>query len=187
MRIIAGSLKRRTLSIPKGLDVRPTTDRVREAVFSWIVSRVDLEGLNVLDLFAGSGALAFEAISRGADEALLVEKSPRIADVIRQNADHLGISDQVRVASADALTWLGRSSAQFDLVFADPPYDYPDFESLPDAVLSRLTPDGILILEHGKPGQYEEHPQLVDQRRYGRTNVAFFRPDADTEEIAEDT
>ena len=104
MRIIAGSLKRRNLTIPKGLDVRPTTDRTREAVFNWVVNRIDMDGISVLDLFAGSGALAFESISRGADEALLVEKSQRVAEVIRRNAEHLGIADQVRVASGDALT-----------------------------------------------------------------------------------
>lgn len=187
MRIIAGALRRRTLSIPKGLDVRPTTDRVREAVFSWIVSRIDLEGASVLDLFAGSGALAFEAISRGAEEALLVEKSQRVADVIRRNAENLGVSDVLRVASGDAMTWLARSNARFDVVFADPPYDYHDFEALPDAALAHLAEDGILVVEHGKPGQYEDHPALVDQRRYGRTNIAFFRPVPDTEETGEES
>lgn len=182
MRIIAGSLKRRNLTIPKGMDVRPTTDRTREAVFNWVVNRIDIEGASVLDLFAGSGALAFESISRGADEALLVEKSQRVAEVIRRNAEHLGIADQVRVASGDALTWLGRSpSAQFDLVFADPPYDYPDFALLPEAVLPHLTPDGVFVLEHGKRGEFEDHECLVDQRRYGRANIAFFRPKVDTE------
>jgi 16S rRNA (guanine(966)-N(2))-methyltransferase RsmD len=188
VRIIAGSLKRRNLTIPKGLDVRPTTDRTREAVFNWVVNRIEMDGASVLDLFAGSGALAFESISRGADEALLVEKSQRVAEVIRHNAEHLGIADQVRVASSDALTWLGRApSAQFDLVFADPPYDYPDFARLPDAVLPLLTPDGVFVLEHGKPGQFEDHECLVDQRRYGRANIAFFRPKVDNGESPEDT
>lgn len=186
MRIIAGSLKRRNLTIPKGLDVRPTTDRTREAVFNWVVNRIDMDGISVLDLFAGSGALAFESISRGADEALLVEKSQRVAEVIRRNAEHLGIADQVRVASGDALTWLGRSpSAQFDLIFADPPYDYPDFALLPDAVLPHLHPDGVFVLEHGKPGEFEDHECLVDQRRYGRANIAFFRPLVDTVETGD--
>ncbi|MFT4604318.1 MAG: 16S rRNA (guanine966-N2)-methyltransferase [Rhodothermales bacterium] len=188
MRIIAGSLKRRNLTIPKGLEVRPTTDRVREAVFNWIVNRIDLEDACVLDLFAGSGALAFEAISRGADDALLVEKSQRVAEVIRQNSEHLGIADQVRVASGDVRTWLGRSThARFDLIFADPPYDYPDFAPLPDAVMGHLTPDGVFVLEHGKPGQFEGHECLVDQRRYGKSNIAFFRPKVDNGESPEDT
>ncbi len=178
LRIIGGDMRGRPIEYHGADFTRPMKDNIRENLFNILGKAV--RGAICFDLFAGTGALAFESISRGADEALLVEKSQRVAEVIRRNAEHLGISDQVRVASGDALTWLGRSpSAQFDLVFADPPYDYPDFALLPEAVLPHLTPDGVFVLEHGKPGEFEDHECLVDQRRYGSANIAFFRPKVD--------
>jgi 16S rRNA (guanine966-N2)-methyltransferase len=175
VRIIAGKLRRRTIQIPSHWTVRPTTDRVREAVSNWLASSGDFDGTSVLDLFAGSGALGFEAFSRGAEEVTFVEKDTRVAERIRANAELLGVADDVRVVTAAAETWLGRlGDRDFDLIFADPPYGYADIEALPDIILKHVSPGGVLVFEHGKPGEFEGHPRLLDQRRYGRSNISFF-------------
>lgn len=184
MRIISGRLGRRTLSIPKGLDVRPTTDRVREAVFNWLQSRVEFEGAAVVDLFAGSGAMGIEAYSRGAESVTFVERSARVADQIRTNLELLGITDACTVITADAMHWVGRAEdGRFDLVLADPPYDFGELEALPGMLLRLSSPGGVAVLEHGAhPGTFESHPRLKDQRKYGKTRVAYFTPESGDEE-----
>ncbi len=175
MRIISGRLRRRTIQIPKTWNVRPTTDRVREAVANWLDSRGDFDGGVVLDLFAGSGALGFEALSRGVEEVIFVEKDARVADRIRANAEQLGVAEEVRVVTAGAETWVGRlRNQEFDIIFADPPYDYPTAEFVLELALKHIGRTGVLVLEHGHPAEFENHPQLVDQRRYGRSNISFF-------------
>ena len=121
MRIIAGQLRGRTLEAPKGQSTRPTGDRVREALFSMLASRVgSFEGLHVADLYAGSGALGFEALSRGAAFATFVETDPTAQAAIKANAAKLGVAERVRILGGSALA-LPRSEP-FDLIFADPPY-----------------------------------------------------------------
>ncbi|NIR28538.1 MAG: 16S rRNA (guanine(966)-N(2))-methyltransferase RsmD [Gammaproteobacteria bacterium] len=120
LRIIAGRWKRRTLRFPEGAGVRPTPDRVRETLFNWLAPR--LPGARCLDLFAGSGALGFEAASRGASEVVLVEQSARLARWLRETASALG-AEAVRVVQADALAWLqGFPAERYDIVFIDPPF-----------------------------------------------------------------
>lgn len=121
MRIIAGELRGRKLQAPPGLETRPTADRVRETLFSMLVSRIgSFEGLRVADLYAGSGALGLEAISRGAGHATFVENDSSAAAIIRANAGKLGVTDRVRIVAGSAAS-LPRSEP-FDLIFADPPY-----------------------------------------------------------------
>src|SRR5215216_2322847 len=121
MRIIAGKWRGRTIETPPGVATRPTADRVRETLFSMLVSRLgSFEELRVADLFAGSGALGLEALSRGAASATFVDSDPNAAAVIRKNAERLGASDRVRILRGSALA-LPRSDP-FDLIFADPPY-----------------------------------------------------------------
>ena len=121
MRIIAGAWRGRPIEAPPGQGTRPTGDRVRETLFSMLASRLgSFEDLRVADLFAGSGALGFEALSRGAAHATLVERDAAVAAVIRRNADKFGASDRVRILSSSAIAL--PQSEPFDLVFADPPY-----------------------------------------------------------------
>ncbi len=148
VRIIAGRWKRRTLRFPEGAGVRPTPDRVRETLFNWLAPR--LEGARCLDLFAGSGALGFEALSRGAAEAVLVERSARLARYLRDTASTLG-AQGVRVVHAEALVWLrGSPDGRYDVVFLDPPFG--EGEPLRDAcrLLQEggwLAPDALVYLE----------------------------------------
>jgi 16S rRNA (guanine966-N2)-methyltransferase len=121
MRIIAGQLRGRKLHAPPGFDTRPTADRVRETLFSMLASRLgSFEGLRVADLFAGSGALGFEALSRGAAHATFVEIDPKAAAAVRANAEKLGVTDRIRVLAGSALAL--PPGEPFDLILADPPY-----------------------------------------------------------------
>lgn len=177
MRITGGTLARRPIDAPKGDRTRPTTDRVREALFSALGSRMDLRGARVLDLFAGSGALGLEAVSRGAAHATLVERHGPTLAVARRNARQLDVADRVRTVRADALAHLGDAAAgaaRFDLVFADPPYDLAALPALPARVRPLLAPGGLFALEHDARHDFAEAAGLVFSRAYGRTVVSVF-------------
>jgi 16S rRNA (guanine966-N2)-methyltransferase len=151
MRIIAGELRSRRLVSPENEITRPTTDRSREALFNALENVTTIENARVLDLFAGSGAVAFEALSRGAAHATLVEKDRRALEAIKQNMWDLDLSKQVKVISRDAYRAIEEVKGPFDIIFIDPPYrDKRVLEPLPVRVLELdlLTPEGILILEH---------------------------------------
>jgi 16S rRNA (guanine966-N2)-methyltransferase len=120
LRIIGGEWRGRRLDFPAGRDLRPTGDRLRETLFNWL--REDVPGARVLDLFAGSGALGLEALSRGASEAVFVERSRPVAQALRANLERLDAADRARVVSADARRFLAGSPTPFDLIFLDPPF-----------------------------------------------------------------
>lgn len=137
VRIIGGSLRGRRIPFPDAEGLRPTGDRVRETLFNWLQSLIP--GSHCLDLFAGSGALGFEAASRGAERVVMLERNPRVAAQLRENARTLGLST-VEIVSADALAWLKSGEGEFDVVFADPPFA----DHLLAPVLSDLTRPGLL-------------------------------------------
>lgn len=120
MRVITGTARGRRLKEPQGMDIRPTTDKVKESMFS--ILQFDIEGRRVLDLFGGTGQLGIEALSRGASEVVFVDKSAAALKLIRENLELCGLSDRARVRNGDSLAYL-RSGEKFDLVFLDPPYD----------------------------------------------------------------
>lgn len=178
MRIIGGFLKRREISVPSGLVVRPTTDRTREAIFNVVEHRLDLDDSDVLDLFAGSGSLGFEAVSRGARSVVLVDKDRQAIRTLRDNARKLDIEDTCSIVQADAGHWLDRFGGPgFDLILADPPYDYPDLATLPARAIRHLHPDGLLVLEHDLRISFEASRHLILSRAYGRTTVSVFGSD----------
>ena len=179
MRITGGTLVRRPIDAPKGDRTRPTTDRVREALFSALGSRMDLGGARVLDLFAGSGALGLEAVSRGAAHATLVERHGPTLAVARRNARQLGVAGRVATVRADALAYLdgddsSAAPTRFDLILADPPYDLPAIPTLPTRARPRLVTDGLFVLEHDARRAFDAAPGLVFTRAYGRTVVSVF-------------
>jgi len=179
MRVISGSLRGKKLHSFKGTDIRPTSDRTREAVFNIISDRI--EGAHVLDLFAGSGAMGIEALSRQAAAATFVDKAPAAIALIRKNIRACGLGAKTRIIQWDIkrnLACLDTSQPPFDLIFLDPPYG----QNLADPALSHLLTIGImaadtcLVLEHaGSEGLSlnRNHLQLSDQRRYGKTLVSF--------------
>ncbi|MDH3704647.1 MAG: 16S rRNA (guanine(966)-N(2))-methyltransferase RsmD [Acidimicrobiia bacterium] len=130
MRVIAGEARGRTLTAPEGRTVRPTSDRVREAVFNVLYSLGGVEGSVVVDLFAGSGALGIEALSRGADHAVFVESDREALAAIETNLATLGLDDRAEVVARDVWSWLEQHTGTVDLVFADPPYEFDRWDEL---------------------------------------------------------
>ncbi|MFQ5570279.1 MAG: 16S rRNA (guanine(966)-N(2))-methyltransferase RsmD [Rhodothermales bacterium] len=177
MRIIAGRLRRRALQAPKGHLTRPTTDRTRESIFNLVESRVPLDEADVLDLFAGTGALGLEAVSRGAEAVTFVEQNSRVLKCARRNAEDLGVDDMCEFLRADAVAYLQHyGGPPYDLIFADPPYSLDAIARLPDLAAAHLKPGGLFVLEHDTHTVFAEHPLLDTSRPYGRTVVSVFRP-----------
>ena len=177
MRIIAGAWRGRTLIAPPGLDTRPTADRTRETLFSMLVSRMgSFEGLRVADLYAGSGALAIEALSRGADHATLVENDRAAVQAIERNLDKLGARDRATIRAMSAMT-LPRETP-FDLVLADPPYGDGSGDKVVAAVAKAgwLAPGGWLAIETGRGVTIAPGPFLIDATRdVGRARITLLR------------
>jgi 16S rRNA (guanine966-N2)-methyltransferase len=177
MRVIAGAHRGRPLRAPRGAETRPTSDRVREALFSILG---DVGGLTVLDLFAGSGALAIEALSRGAAEATLVDRSAGAIEAIRRNLETLGIDAEV--VRADAVAWCEqakRRARQYDLVFLDPPYRHGSLlgETLTTALGGVLTPRARVVAESDRREPLGLGLPLLDERRYGDTLIQIHGTD----------
>lgn len=175
MRIIAGILKGRRLNPPANLPVRPTTDMARESLFNILNNYVDFEECSVMDLFAGTGAMSVEFISRGAREVTAVDINNACTEYIKSEAQRLELKN-LRVVRADVFDLLKRANRKFDLVFADPPYAIEGLETLPELVFDHqlLTDDGIFILEHPREYSFEEHPRFWQHRNYGKVNFTFF-------------
>lgn len=148
VRIIGGQYRRRLLDFPGSAGLRPTPDRVRETLFNWLGQ--DLPGWSCLDLFAGSGALGFEAASRGASRVLMIEREREALAALEKNRALLGAT-QVEVLRADALAWLASSRETFDLVFVDPPFDSGLAPTVLEQLGARLKPGGQVYVEQGEP------------------------------------
>ncbi|MFQ5851500.1 MAG: 16S rRNA (guanine(966)-N(2))-methyltransferase RsmD [Candidatus Binatia bacterium] len=180
MRVIGGTAKGRRLRSPKGHFLRPTADRVKEALFNILPH--DLSGLKVLDLFAGTGNLTIEALSRGAQEACLVDASRRAGTTIHENLQALGFSQKSRVRVGPVLRTihlLARRGENFDLIFVDPPYEKGWIEGALRTIAREglLREGGVLVAEHSGREEVKESYgplSLCDQRRYGRTVLSFF-------------
>ena len=172
MRIIAGSRKGHTIAAPKGLDTRPTADRTREAVFNIVAPWV--EDAQVLDLFAGSGAMGLEALSRGAARAVFVEADPAACRTIERNLDKLGLRGEVRCAAVP--TAIAGESRRFDLVFCDPPYAERDHEALARYLPRLLADDGLLVFETAAKVEPELPLTKRTSRRYGAARITLFEP-----------
>ena len=170
MRIVAGSARGRRLTTPTGLEVRPTTDRVREAVFNSLGSLDVLEGARVIDLFAGSGALGIEALSRGAAHVTFVDSSNKALDAVRTNLATCGFEAVATVVRADAIAHLAHGSQQFDLALLDPPYGFDEWEEL----LASLRADTIVI-ESDRSIPTGDGSEVLRERRYGGTVVTIAR------------
>ena len=175
MRVVAGSLRGRRLVAPSGPATRPTSDRVREATFNALASLDVVRDATVLDLFAGSGALGIEALSRGAAHCTFVEQARPAITAVRQNLDALGLSEQATVVTMDVDRYVASAAAarRFSLALADPPYAYDGWPALLDA-----GPAEVLVAESDRavdPGEPSAGWELVRSRRYGTTHVTILR------------
>ena len=195
MKLIAGRFGGHGLKTPSGHQTRPSTARTREALFGLIDARIYLEGAEVLDLFAGTGALGLEAISRGAALVTFVEQKREVLNYTRENAEKLGVEDKCIFIQGDAVEHLrSYGGPELDLITADPPYELEAMQDMPDLALPHLQTDGVFTLEHSSHDWFDEHPHLMTSRSYGRTIVSLFRPplppkedEASDEIVTEDT
>ena len=176
MRVITGSARGRKLITLEGDDVRPTTDIVKEALFSII--QFEVEGRKVLDLFGGSGQLAIEALSRGADSAVIVDMSRKSVEVIRQNLEHTGFSKKAVVVQSDALSFLSRRTEKYDLAIIDPPYSKGLVEAALEKVHEVMNEGGVIICEAPFKDELPEYAgtfKLQKKYRYGKTGLFLYR------------
>ena len=184
MRIITGKLKGRNIPVPKSGLLRPTSDRAKEGIFSVIAARTYFDNTRVLDLFAGSGNLGFEAISRGAESCLFVDREPQHTRHIEKLARQFDIENQTRTLTQDIEIFLQVSTHEsFDFIFADPPYDFPRMAEMIEIILTDhwLTEDGWFVLEHDKRHDFSEHSHCVYCKSYGRTIASIFKTDDSAE------
>jgi 16S rRNA (guanine966-N2)-methyltransferase len=176
MRIVRGSLGGRVLRAPAGADTRPTSEKVREAIFNILP---DVEGMQVFDLFAGSGALGIEALSRGATHATFVDQGKAALTSVRSNLRELGVEANATVLAGDAVTLAARHvpAAPWQLVFIDPPYR-SDLAVRSASALAHLADDAVIVIEHDRrnaPPDRIGSLLRTDERRYGDTMVSFYR------------
>ena len=176
MRIISGTYGGRRLSRPKNITARPTTDFAKESLFNLLNNRMDLEGIDMLDLFAGTGGIGIECVSRGAREVTAVEIAHVQQNWIIACCKQLGIRN-LSVIRGDVFKFISACRTQYDLIFADPPYALESLPALPDSILSQgiLKPEGWLVIEHGKDTDFTSHPNHVETRTYGSVHFSFFQ------------
>ena len=179
MRIIRGKFGRRRFDVPTNITARPTTDFARENIFNVLENMIDFEedAPSALDLFAGTGAVSFELLSRGCSRVTSVEKAATQANFIHKVAKELKADNEHTLVRGDALRFIETARAPYDIVFADPPYDLPDFATIPGKVLSSalLHPGSIFIIEHSKKHDFSGLPHFTDHRAYGSVNFSIFR------------
>ncbi|MBQ6861972.1 MAG: RsmD family RNA methyltransferase [Alistipes sp.] len=176
MRIISGQLKGRTITPPRNLRARPTTDFAKENLFNVLQNLIDIEECDVLDLFSGTGSISYEFCSRGAKSVTSVEINAVHHNFIRKTAQELGLKNLYAV-KANAFLYLKSCPKQFDLVFSDAPYDLEQAEEIIPLVLESqiLKEDGIFIFEHSKEKNFSNHPLFWQLRSYGSVQFSFFK------------
>ncbi|HEY8780515.1 MAG TPA: 16S rRNA (guanine(966)-N(2))-methyltransferase RsmD [Mucilaginibacter sp.] len=176
MRIIGGTLKGLRLNPPKNLPVRPTTDLAKEALFNILQNQIDFEGIKVLDLFSGTGSISMEFASRGAEQVISVDRSIHCVNYLKDTARQHGL-DSIKVYKDDVFKYLQHETDQFDLVFADPPYDLNRIPDIPKIIFDKnmLLPGGLLIVEHQSLQNLSNHPAFVEHRKYGHSSFSFFK------------
>lgn len=176
MRIISGKLKGRIIHPPKNLRARPTTDFAKENLFNVLNNLIDFEGIDVLDLFAGTGCISYEFVSRGAATVTSVEINTVHVNFIKSTARTLGIENMF-VVRANAFLYIKGVKKQFDVVFADAPYDITGSDTLPEMVFGHdiLRDDGLFIMEHSKNLSFTGHEYFMESRNYGSVQFSIFK------------
>ncbi|WP_262498049.1 16S rRNA (guanine(966)-N(2))-methyltransferase RsmD [Segatella buccae] len=176
MRIITGEYKGRHFDIPRTFKARPTTDFAKENIFNVLQGYLALDGASALDLFAGTGSISLELISRGCRQVVSVEADRDHANFIRRCMQKLGTERDILVRG-DVFRFMKSCHRKFDFIFADPPYTLTELATIPDLVFQYdlLEPEGLLVFEHGKRNDFSSHPNFVEHRSYGSVNFSLFR------------
>ncbi len=175
MRIVSGKFRGKTFT-PKGFNARPTTDFAKEGLFNILINNFDIEEIEVLDLFAGTGSISFEFASRGVKRIDLVELNFNHLKFISSVIKELEIK-QIHTIKGNAFQFIKACNYKYDIVFADPPYELDGIDTIPGLVFEKelLKPDGWLILEHSKGYNFESHPRFVQERHYGSVHFSLFK------------
>jgi 16S rRNA (guanine(966)-N(2))-methyltransferase RsmD len=176
MRVVSGFLKGRRFELPSSKwKTRPTTDNAKESLFNILSNWIPLDGIQVLDLFAGTGNMSYEFASRGASYVCCVDKFAACARYIEGNAKLFKIEDVLEVRKQDVFQFLKNHRKKYDIVFADPPYDSPKFPLLANTILEQelLNENGLLIIEHDSRQNFANHPKFVELRKYGQSYFSF--------------
>lgn len=178
MRVITGTARGVKLLSPEGMDVRPTTDKVKESIFNII--QFDIEGSRVLDLFAGSGQLGIEALSRGAQSAVFVDSSKKSVDLAKKNLEHTRLIDKAKLLCVDYALFLQGSADTFDIIFLDPPYNTSILQRAINSSDKILSPYGLLVCEHGTDETVVPPNDTYAQKsyKYGKITLTVFRKQA---------
>ncbi len=177
MRIISGKFKGRQIKAPASLPVRPTTDYAKSGLFNILASRYNIKILEVADLFAGTGSITYELLSRGCEKIVAVDHHPSCIKFIRNTLDLLEANRNITAVQADALQWLKNTPLNFDLIFADAPFDQTPAEQLVEIVFQRnlLKKNGVLIIEHASSLALNGLPYFRECRKYSQVSFSFFR------------
>ena len=193
MRVVAGKYRGRHFDVPRTFKARPTTDFAKENLFNVLRSYIDFEAEapHALDLFAGTGSITLELLSRGCTHVTAVELDPQHISFIRQFLRTLKAESDVTLLRADVLRFLRKTTGTFNFIFADPPYALPELEQLPDLIFRNtcqpsppqgeqgegplLTDGGLFVLEHGKAQDFSAHPHFIAHRAYGSVNFSLFQ------------
>lgn len=172
MRIISGTHKGRKIIPPNNLPVRPTTDKAKEGLFNIISNRYYFSNKNMLDLFSGTGSIAFEFTSRGGKEAIAIDNNSLCIEFIKNTATNLNLN--IDTIQADAIKYVSKCNNQFDFIFADPPYNYKKYEELKTIIIKQkiIKKNGILIIEHDKDTKFTDNN--IEIRKYGTINFSLF-------------
>lgn len=176
MRIIRGKYGRRRFEVPHNITARPTTDFARENIFNVLENLIDFEGITALDLFAGTGAISFELLSRGCHTVVAVETASPQLGFLKTVKEKLN-DDNLIIRRADCFKFIAKAETAFDFIFADPPYDHPRFAEIPELVMnSHLVKEGTLfVMEHSKKYDFSTLPHFLEHREYGSVNFSIFR------------
>ena len=177
MRIITGQYKGRRFDIPRTFKARPTTDFAKENIFNVLSGYVDFDGATALDLFAGTGSISLEMLSRGCSQVVSVEADRDHARFISECVRKLQVDYHVLIRG-DVFRFVKSCRQQFDLIFADPPYQLPNLPTIPDLIFEHqlLAPDGIFVFEHSKQNDFSQPPHFREHRAYGSVNFSLFQP-----------
>lgn len=177
MRVISGIYKRRRFEVPRSFKARPTTDFAKENLFNVLMGYIDFEEqVSALDLFAGTGSISLELVSRGCDRVVSIEKDRQHYAFICQVMREVKTEKCIPVCG-DVFRYIARCGEQFDFIFADPPYALKELAQLPDLIFTHqlLKVDGLFVLEHGKDLRFDTHSHFVEHRAYGSVNFSIFR------------
>lgn len=177
MRIIGGEFKGRRFSPPSSFKARPTTDFARESLFNVLNNRIDFEETKVLDLFAGTGSISFEFVSRGCKNVTCIEMAGPHFAFIRKCIAELGFENQISAIKGDVFKYIDKPSDSFDLIFSDAPFDLKTADDLPSKIMesSILREDGVYVMEHSDKKTFASHPNFSEVRKYGKVNFTFFK------------